>query len=409
MTTQEIHRLTRSRWGILAVSCILNLCIGSLFAWSVLAGPMAAELGVTDLSAVFSTANAITFITMILGGLLNDKYGPRYVMLAGSVMYALGFFFSGFARSVGSLMLSFGVVLGLGISLVYTCTISNTIKFFPDKRGLVGGLTTASYGISAAIFSPVFNALNEMIGVRSTFKTVGLIFLVILCAGSLIERKCPEGFVPTGYSPACPAGGYVRRDLRPREMLRTSSFYIMLLMLTCGATFGMMLLSNASALAVNMLGLSTASASRLVSVLCVFNTAGRLTAGTLSDWLGRVNTLTSAMVIAIFGLITLYFADVRVSLPLLVAGLILVGLCHGTFMGVFPSFCTDRFGSRYNTVNYGIMFTGFSLAGIVGPVLLSRVYRASGSYRLAFVLACALAILGIALSILYRRLQRTAQ
>lgn len=406
MTKEEIRSLTRARWRILAASCVINLCIGSLFAWSVLAGPMAAELGERDISIVFSIANAITFITMIAGGLLNDKYGPRWVMLTGSVMYALGFFFSGFARNVGDMIVSFSVVLGLGISLVYTCTISNTIKFFPDRRGLVGGLTTASYGISSAIFAAIFNMLNESVGVRGTFKVVGIVFLVVLCAGSLMERKCPDGFVPEGYTPSGPASGSARRDLRPLEMLRTPSFYVMLLMLTCGATFGMMLLSNASTLAANMLGVSAAAASTLVSVLCVFNTAGRLTAGTLSDKLGRINTLTAAMVVAILGLAALYLADVGASLVLLVVGLILVGVCHGTFMGVFPSFCTDRFGVKYNTVNYGIMFIGFSLAGIIGPGLLTRVYAAAGSYRMAFALACMLAVLGLVLSGVYRKLNR---
>ena len=121
--------LSKKRWLILFASCLINLCIGSMYAWSSLSAPMAQELN-ANLSSVFATANAVSFITMIIGGLLNDKYGPRWVMFTGGVMFGAGMFASGFAQNVLHLILSYGICLGLGMSLVYGCTISNTIKFF---------------------------------------------------------------------------------------------------------------------------------------------------------------------------------------------------------------------------------------------------------------------------------------
>lgn len=406
LTSKQIAALTKKRWVLLIICCLINLCIGSMYAWSVLAAPMAQELNVDNLSIVFSVANSLGFISMIIGGLVADRKGPRWVMFLGGLMFGLGMFGCGFAQSVSHLVLCYGVVLGLGMSFVYGCTISTCIKFFPDKRGMAGGMATAFYGISSVIIAPIANAINSSVGVRSSFKILGIVFLVVVCVGSLFISTCPAGFMPTGYTPPVQASGKAPVDKTTGEMLRMPIFYVMLLMLTCGGVFGMMVISSASSLAVNIAHVGAGTASLLVSVLCLFNTAGRLIAGSLSDKLGRINTLTIAIVIALVGLLMLYLSDVNSSLPMLVVGLVLMGICFGTFMGVFPGFCTDQFGSRHNTVNYGIMWIGFCIAGIVGPTILTSVYIATGAYRMAFIIAAGIAILGLILTFVYRTMNR---
>lgn len=397
--------LTKKRWLILAASCLINLCIGSMYAWSSLSAPMAQELN-ANLSSVFSTANAVSFIAMIIGGLLNDKYGPRWVMVTGGVLFGLGMFFSGLAQSVGHLLITYGLAVGLGMSLIYGCTISNTIKFFPDKRGMAGGMTTASYGISSVIFAPLADWISSFVGARMTFMILGGVFLVIICAGSFLVDRAPAGFLPTGFVPAVPASGKKAVDKTPVEMLKMPVFYVMLVMLTCGGTFGLMIISTAKGLAMDMAGADAATATLFVSVLCLFNTAGRLVAGTLSDKLGRINTLSGALVCALAGLTILYVCGMVPSLTLFALGVILIGICFGTFMGVFPGFCTDQFGTRNNTVNYGIMWIGFSAAGILGPSVLTSIHNATGSYQGAFLVAIAMAGLGLALSFAYRKMTK---
>jgi len=406
MTTQQIAVLTKKRWFILFAACLINLCIGSMYAWSSLSAPMAAELN-QNLSSVFSTANAVSFVAMIIGGLLNDRYGPRWVMFTGGVMFGVGMFTSGLAQNVFHLILSYGICLGLGMSLVYGCTISNTIKFFPDKRGMVGGMTTASYGISSVIFAPVADWICSLTNARMTFMLLGGIFLIVICAGSFLMQKCPAGFLPTGFVPPIQASAKKTVDKTPLEMLKTPVFYVMMVMLTCGGTFGLMIISGAKGLALGMTGTSAATATLFVSVLCLFNTAGRLVAGTLSDKLGRINTLTVALVMAMAGLGVLYLCAETASVLLFAVGVMLIGVCFGTFMGVFPGFCTDQFGTKNNTVNYGIMWIGFSAAGIVGPSILTRVFNATGAYQGAFVIAFAIATVGLLFSLLYRRLVRS--
>ena len=111
LTQEKKIILSKRRWIILFVSCLINLCIGSMYAWSSLSAPLAEELGVDNLSIVFSIANSISFITMIIGGILNDKYGPRWIVFMGGLMYGAGMFFSGNAQCVTHVIISYGIVL----------------------------------------------------------------------------------------------------------------------------------------------------------------------------------------------------------------------------------------------------------------------------------------------------------
>ena len=410
-------KFTSKRWIILIISCAINLCIGSLYAWSVFSMPMAArftalsgtEYTASDLAIVFTVANSVGPITLISGGFINDKLGPKWVVFAGGIVFGGGMLLSGFTTALWQLILTYGLGCGLGMGLVYGCTISNSVKFFPDKRGLIGGITTASYGISSVLIPPIANALINGGGVETAFIALGAVFIVIICGGAFLIDKCPEGFVPTGFTPAAGPGKTTSTvEKNWKQMLADPIFYVMILMLTCGAVFGLMTISQASPIAQNMIGMSVAAATTAVSILALFNAAGRVLAGWISDKIGRINTLFIMLILAVVGLGLLYFAG-EGDVALFYIGVSVVGLCFGAFMGVFPGFTADQFGQKNNSVNYGIMFIGFALAGYLGPTIVGSVYRSTGSYKLAFLIAMALAVAGIILSFVYRILSKKRQ
>ena len=138
--------LTKKRWIILVASCLINLCIGSLYAWSVFATPMAEYLTmitgneVKGLAIIFTIANSVGPVTMISGGAINDKLGPKWVIFIGGLLFGGGMILSGFATSIGMLTMTYGLGVGLGVGMVYGCTVSNSVKFFPDRKGLIGGI-----------------------------------------------------------------------------------------------------------------------------------------------------------------------------------------------------------------------------------------------------------------------------
>lgn len=402
-----------NRWVILAASCLINLCIGSVYAWSVFASPMAEYLSQTtgvaltaaDLAIVFTVANLLGPITMISGGRINDTLGPKMVLLAGGIMFGAGLLLAGFAKSVGMLILGYGIISGLGLGFAYGCTISNSVKFFPDKRGLIGGITTACYGLSSVILPPIATALIGAFGISNTFKILGIAFGMIVCGASLFVEKCPENYQPDGWNPPQQAAGVAAVDKDWREMLKSPIFYVMIAILVCGAFCGLMCTSQAAPIAQNMIGMTGAAAATAVSVLALFNAAGRIAAGHISDRIGRIHTISLACIVAILGLMCLYFSGEQTYVKFYI-GISLVGMAFGAFMGVFPGFTADRFGTKNNSVNYGIMFIGFAAAGYFGPAAMKKIYNTSGSYQQAFLVAAAIGAVGFVLTFLYRALAK---
>ena len=143
--------LQKQRWVILIASCLVTLCIGSLYAWSAFASPMGQYLSecagheIASLAIVFTIANAVGPLTMISGGFVNDKIGPKGILLVGGVLFGAGMICSGFVKTLGMLIVTYGLGVGLGVGFIYGITVSNTVKFFPDKGGFAGGLITACY------------------------------------------------------------------------------------------------------------------------------------------------------------------------------------------------------------------------------------------------------------------------
>lgn len=231
----------------------------------------------------------------------------------------------------------------------------------------------------------------------------GAATIVIVGVFSFLVEKCPDGFVPVGWTPpadSSASGAVAVRDKNWKEMPSTPVFYVMIVMLFFGANFGMMAISQASNIAQNMIGMTAERAALVVSVLALFNTFGRIIAGTLSDKIGRINTLTLVFVVAIAALILLYFCSYGAVVPFYI-GICLIGVCFGAFMGIYPGYTSHRFGTKNSSVNDGIMFIGFSAAGYLGPRIMSGMYRASGSYRPAFLVAAVMALAGLGLSFVY--------
>ncbi len=411
--------LTKRRWLVLIASCLINLCIGALYAWSVFASPMAehisAALGLegknavtaSSLSIVFSIANVVGPITMIGGGKLVRTIGPRLVIMIGGIWFGLGMLICGFAGSVAVLILGFGICCGLAMGMTYGCTVSNAVKFFPDKRGLVGGIATASYGLSSVLVPLIANAIISKMDVTMAFKILGIAIVVIVLAASLFIIPCPDDFIPDGYKPVSKSSksGSVNRarDYTWKEMLGTKEFYIMMVLMCCGAFMGMMIISQASPIAQNQVLMTSQSAAVVVSILALFNTGGRILGGYISDLIGQINTLALLLLCSVAGLFMLIITG-EGSVATLYLGICIIGLCFGGFMGIYPGFTNEKFGAKYSSVNYGIMFIGFAFSGFFAPIMIGKIYLATGTYKAAYFTAMALSILGIVLTFIYRKM-----
>ncbi len=401
--------LTRRRWFILALAAFVNLFAGSIYAWSVFAAPLAEHLTrltgtvltAGDLAVVFSLANAVGPIPMLVGGWVTDRFGPRFVMITGGLLMSVGYWMTGAAQSLSAVLAGYGLFFGIGLGLVYGCTVNNTVKFFPDHRGLAGGLTTAAYGLSSAVIAPVAAHGIGTWGVEDTLKLLGVATGIVVIIGGLFSARCPENFVPDNWTPKknrLPEG----RDVNWPQMLKTPVFWPMLALLLCGAVTGMMILSHAQTIGMTVMELSAAAAATGVTFLAFSNTGGRLVAGVLSDYLGRTGTLALALIASLSGLAALAFASAE-TVALFYAGLAAVGFSLGAFMGIYPGFTAQEFGTRHNSVNFAVMFLGFALAGTVGPCLMTQLQ--SAGFTAACGAAALIAATGFGFLVLYRKLK----
>jgi OFA family oxalate/formate antiporter-like MFS transporter len=392
---------TPHRWMVLLAFCLVNLCTGSVYSWSVFAAPMAERLsgflGQTlssgDLSIVFTVYSGMAILMIVVGGALNDRYSPRWILLFSGIMYAGGFLLSGMAHSLQTLILGYGVLCNIGGSLAYSCTIGNAVKFFPDRRGMAGGIVTAAYGMSSMLLSPVINHINTTMGVQISFYALGICFLVIICTCSFFTDRPPVQPVNISVSTEV-------SDATWRQMLRDRRFYVMYFIFFSAGFFGYMITSQAAAMGEHI-GMSATSAAFGVSALSLANAAGRVSAGFLSDRLGRVNTLTIMLLIAIAGLLLLTAADHNGAFVFYI-GILAVGLGFGSFMGVFPGFTTDQFGAKYSTFNYALMFTSFSIAGMLSPLLSGQIFSTYGTYVPAYLAAIGVCLVSLGLTFVFR-------
>lgn len=402
------------RWFYLGVFCIVNLFAGSYYAWSVFAGPLSERLtqltgavvSAADLGVVFATASAVNPLAMVLGGWVNDRYGPRAIVAVGGLMIGSGLVLSSVVESVWGLVLVYGIVFGFGVGVTYTSTIGSALKYFPDRRGLAGGIATMSYGLCSIVLPPVAGALISEYGIVHALQVIGTTVGVIIATGGLLSRRCSDnGTLLAKASQSFREQGPNRPSRRAREMLVTPVFWAMVLFFVAASTGAMMLVSAAAPIAEQQIGADPAMAAWVVSCIALMNAVGRFAAGLVSDWLGRLQTLFLCLACEIVGLICLVLCGTG-DAALFFTGASLVGFCYGGFVGIYPSFTVDRFGAKYNSVNYGFMAAGFSLGGIIGPVLL-RVLAHDGNYTPAYSAALAVAVLGMVFGCLCRRLGKS--
>nr|WP_295973714.1 OFA family MFS transporter [uncultured Bacillus sp.] len=397
-----------NRWSVLVASAIINLCVGSIYAFSVFAGPLSKAHGwsMGEIMLAFTINAAIAPIPMILGGKILDKGGAKYSIMAGGAMFGAGFILTGLSDSMMALYLSYGILCGLGQGIAYSGTLGNTVKFFPDKRGLASGIVTAGYGGGTIIAAPLANYLIENHGVSSAFISMGMIYFVVTVVCALFVKAAPVGYAPEGWSPSVQATGKkaAGNDVPWNEMIKKPMFYTIAFLFMIGALSGMMVTSNASVIGQQMYGLTAAVAAVLVSLFSLSNCLGRILWGAVSDKIGRTNTLLCIYIV--IAAMLLLLAN-TVSTAGFIIAVIGIGTCFGGTMGVFPSIVGDKFGMKYYGVNYGVTFIGYSLAAFFGPKIAVQVAGThNGDFTLAFYIAFAISLVGIVLTLLFKRMEK---
>jgi OFA family oxalate/formate antiporter-like MFS transporter len=388
-----------NRWLMVAAALVLQLCLGVLYAWSVFRAPLMKQFGWTVKEAGYPLMASFFFfaVGMIVAGRWQDKAGPKKVAIFGGVLLAAGCFLAGaIGSTVGGMVFAYGILGGLGVGFAYVTPIATCIKWFPDMRGTITGLAVFGFGAGTLVFGPLINKLVASIGLAQTFYAVGAIMLVCVCGAGSMFKVPPAGYKPAGWNPPAPAAGSpTKLDWTPNEIIGNSQFYVLWLIYLFGAGAGLMIIGQAVPIGLEVAKLDRAVAAAGLGTMALLNGLGRLVHGSISDKIGRKNT------------VILCFAEYLVAFLLLLpnadsftkwlVGICIVGFSYGGYLAVMPSITADYFGTKSLGANYGYLFTAWGIAGVCGPFMIDAVKTSTGSFTNAMYYISVACVAGIVL------------
>jgi len=400
---------TKNRWLIAASAVFIHISIGAAYAYSVYTQPLVETKG----WSMASVTTAFT-IMMVLGGgsaalfgKFVERSGPRKSAMLAAVLFGLGQASSGFAISMDSLtgfLLSYGLLSGLGLGIGYIAPVSTLVKWFPDKRGLATGMAVLGFGTGALITAPVAASLIESIGISYTFYILGISYFVLMMLGASYIAPPPKNWMPAGMKAAVKAGTRkIKKDLSQAtsgEAVRTKHFWMLWTMMLINTSAGIMMISVASPMAQNIVGLSAGAAATMVGIMGVFNGGGRLGWAAASDYISRPKVFIIFFIIQLAAFITL---PIITSAFIFQIFIFLVVSCYGGGFSNLPAFIGDLFGTKELGAIHGYLLTTWSLGGLIGPTLVSQIYTRTGSYIPVFYVFTGLILIALIISILLNR------
>lgn len=380
------------RFLVVIGAVLIQVCLGAIYSWSLYNQPLADKFGWEKGAIVmaYSIAIFVFAATTIVSGRLYDRVGPKIVAAIGGVLYGSGMVLSAFATELWQLYITYGVIAGMGVGFAYVSPLTTCVKWFPKHKGFITGIAVGAFGSGSMIFKNLIEAFLAGVGVSGTFIYLGIIFAGLVLIGAAL-LKLPEA----AGNQAVTQGPFDHMTLS--HMLKTKRFYYLWVMYLLASMPGLLVIGLAKDIGVDVVGLTTATAATAVTVIALFNAGGRLIWGTLSDRLGRVRMVVAMFVLTTLSLLVMAFMPLTTALYFIC--LIGIAFSFGGFLAVFPAITADFFGLKHLGANYGIIFQGYGVAAIVGPL----VKRMAGGYGQTFFIAALFGALGLGLTVVLQR------
>ena len=396
-----------NRWLVVFGAVLIQLCLGAIYAWPVFT-PDLKGAGWTSLDTqiAFAVGLATFAIVMVWAGRRLNDWGPRKLAIIGGIVLGSGYVLTGLFGGTGfwAITVLIGLVGGAGIGLGYVVPIAVGMRWFPDKKGLITGLSVAGFGFGAMIWVKLageWGQLLDSIGLSNTFVVYGILFAVLVTIGGMWMVFPAEGWKPAGYTPPAPSSGKSNGAIAftPRQMLETPQFYLIFLAFAISASAGLMaigLMKLYPLEALTAAGMSEAEASACCgTAMGVFfalaNGLGRILWGTMSDWMGRKRSIFIMSITQ--GALLIAFTYMAGNEYLLYLGSALIGFNYGGSFALFPTITADTFGTDTVGQNYPYVFLAYGVGGIAGPIL-GGVLGDMGNFPVAYTtigIACIIA------------------
>jgi len=400
--------LESKRWWIAVAAVIIQLCLGTVYAWSVFKNPLIAKhgWGETATQTTFMICIFVIGLAAAFGGTLVDKKGPRFVATIGGILFGIGTMLAGLADQNGSLLLlylSFGLIAGLGNGFGYITPIATLIRWFPDKRGLVTGLAVMGFGAGAFFMGKMAPGMIISMGVAKTFYIWGFIFLIAVTGAAQFFKNPPQGWLPAGFTPKGATTATAAQSFNLSEAIKTPQWFMLWAMLFLNVSAGLGLISQLSPMCQDIIRKVTPEATpaacaiaggSVLAIASIFNGLGRLFWAWLSDAIGRRNVFITMFITQAVLYIFLPRVESLVLFTIIACYLL---ACYGGGFATMPAFAADSFGPGYIGKVYGYMLTAWGCAGVIGPLVFAQIKG------IALYVAAGLLIVGFFLALSYKR------
>jgi MFS transporter, OFA family, oxalate/formate antiporter len=407
-------KLPNFRWLQLSIGIVCMVMIANLqYGWTLFVNPLDQKFhwGRPAIQVAFTIFIVMQTWLVPFEGYVIDRLGPRVVVCAGGVLVGIAWALNSVADSLA--MLYVGAVLGgIGAGAVAGASYGNALKWFPDRRGLAAGLTAAGFGAGSALTVIPIASMIQSSGYEAAFLWFGLGqgFVVLIVALLLRAPEADEVAVR-----ASPAVQQTRRDYVPTEALTTPVFWVMYAMFVMVGAGGLMATAQLAPIAhdynianvpVSILGLTLPALSFALTIDRMVNGACRPFFGWVSDHIGREHTMFLAFLLEGVGIYALYvFASNPIAFVVLSG---LVFFAWGEIYSLFPAMCTDLYGRKFATTNYGMLYTAKGTASLLVP-LTSVLTAATGNWHTVFFLAALLDIAAALMALLVLKPMRISE
>ncbi|MGG0290975.1 OFA family MFS transporter [Bacillus pacificus] len=374
-------------WLVVLGTVIVQMGLGTIYTWSLFNQPLVSKYGwsLNAVAITFSITSLSLAFSTLFASKLQEKWGLRKLIMIAGLALGLGLVLSSQASSLILLYVLAGVVVGYADGTAYITSLSNLIKWFPERKGLISGISVAAYGTGSLIFKYINAKLIDSVGVSQAFIYWGLIVTAMIVLGAcLIHQAADQVAVYETKT----------HEYTTKEMLRTKQVYLLFIMLFTSCMSGLYLIGMVKDIGVQLVGLSAATAANAVAMVAIFNTLGRIILGPLSDKIGRLKIVTGTFVVMASSVLVLSFVDLNYGIYFVCVAS--VAFCFGGNITIFPAIVGDFFGMKNHSKNYGIVYQGFGFGALAGSFIGALL----GGFKPTFMVIGVLCVVSFIIAIL---------
>ncbi len=384
------------RWFLIPAGMLIYICLGTAYSWSIFRKPLEdlLNIGVIQSGFPYMTFLAIFSVSMAISGGFIEKYPPNLMTIIGGIVVGLGWFLSGFTQNINLMTITYGVLGGVGVGIVYGIPIAVISRWFPEQKGLAIGIVISGFGLSPLITAPLARYLVDIYGPLQTFRILGFIFLILIVILGFLFKFPSEKFLLNNKNIA--SSVYIDT----KSMLKTKKFYGLWICYMIGTLIGLMIIGITSPVGEELIKLDPKSTASLISLFAIFNALGRPIFGWLTD---KFSPLNSSILSYILVIIAAIFILISPNLFVYILSFSLLWLNLGAWLAIAPATTVIFFGEKHSSKNYGIVFTAYGVGAILGTLISGILRDIFGTYLHVFYFLILSGFLGILMAFLFLR------